>query len=173
MLFLSRVRREKGPHLAIKVAQQLEKRLVIAGNVDDEDLQYFEDEVLPYVDGDLIRYAGEVGASEKRTLLSNAACLLAPVTWEEPFGMFLIEASACGTPVVAFRRGSIPEVVSDGLNGYVVDTVDEMVRAVVHVDRIDPARSREYVERTFGVDRMVDGYLAAYERVMGEYRLAA
>jgi glycosyltransferase involved in cell wall biosynthesis len=171
LLYLSRISREKGTHLAIEVALRARQRLVIAGNVDDVDRSYFGTEVLPRVDSDLITYVGEADALQKRELLMNARCLLAPITWHEPFGLFMAEAMACGTPVVVFRKGSAPEVVEDGMTGYVVDTLDEMVAALDRIDRILPETCRRRVEEHFGVKRMADDYLEAYRRILENTRV--
>ena len=168
LLFLSRISHEKGPHLAIAAAKKLGRRLLIAGNVDVVDEDYFRTEILPEVDGDRIQYVGEADYERKRELLPRAHCLLAPITWEEPFGLFLVEAMACGTPVVVFDRGAAPEVVKHDETGFVVHTLDEMVAAVDRADRIDPKRCRQHVERHFDVPRLVDDYVAAYQRVLGE-----
>ena len=166
LLFLSRISHEKGPHIAIEVARRLGRRLIIAGNVDDVDEQYFRTKIMPEVDGDQIQYVGEADYYRKRELLPQAYCLLAPITWNEPFGLFLVEAMACGTPVVVFNRGSAPEVVKNGETGFVVNTVDEMVDAVGNVHRIDPKRCREYAEQRFDVSRMADDYLRTYEYIL-------
>ena len=173
LLFLSRISAEKGTHFAIETARRLGAPLVLAGNVDSEvDQEYFDSEILPLVDGDRVRYIGEVDYFQKRELMSQARCLLAPITWDEPFGLFMVEAMACGTPVVAFRRGSVPEVVAHGRTGLVVDTLDEMVEAARKVDAIiDPRACREHVEERFDVPRMVDDYLDAYSKILsrGEF----
>jgi glycosyltransferase involved in cell wall biosynthesis len=171
LLYLSRISPEKGTHLAIEVALRAGQRLVIAGNVDDVDRPYFEAEVLPRVDGHLITYVGEADFARKRELLANARCLVAPITWPEPFGLFLVEAMACGTPVVVFRRGSAPEVVEDGVTGYVVEALEEMVAALDRVGSIQPETCRRRVEERFGVARMADDYLAAYTRILGTSRV--
>ena len=113
LLYLSRIAPEKGTHLAIEVALRTKQRLIIAGNIDDLDRPYFEAEVLPRVDGTHISYVGEVNFAEKCELLMHARCLLAPITWHEPFGLFMAEGMACGTPVVAFRMGAAPEIVAN------------------------------------------------------------
>jgi glycosyltransferase involved in cell wall biosynthesis len=154
LLFLSRVSLEKGPHLAIQVAQRLEMPLILAGNVHPVDEEYFCTQVLPHVDGSLIQYVGEADYSSKRQLLSRACCLLAPITWPEPFGLFMVEAMACGTPVVVFNRGSAPEVVRHGVTGFVVDTLEEMVEAASQVKRLDPRACRQHVEHYF-TDRCI------------------
>jgi glycosyltransferase involved in cell wall biosynthesis len=166
LLFLSRMSIEKGPHVAIDVARRLRARLILAGNVHAVDERYFRSQVLPHVDGDQIQYVGEADYHRKRELMAGAWCLLAPITWPEPFGLFMAEAMACGTPVVAFNRGAAPEVVRHGVTGYVVDTLDDMVEAVQRVHDIDPKRCREHVEHHFDVPRMVDQYVAVYQQVM-------
>lgn len=176
LLFLSRISPEKGTHIAIEVARRLNRRLIIAGNVDESskvDQEYLEALVLPQVDGDQIQYVGETDQVQKRQLLSRAQCLLAPITWPEPFGLFMVEAMACGTPVVAFNRGSAPEVVQHGVTGFVVNSLEEMVDAVGQVHLIDPKRCREHVKQTFDVPRMADDYLAAYARTMKTESLKA
>ncbi len=166
LLFLSRLSREKGPHIAIEIARELGARLLIAGNIDFVDEPFFREEVLPKIDGHQVQYLGEADYHLKRELMSQAHCLLAPLTWEEPFGLFMIEAMACGTPVVAFARGAAPELVVDGETGFVVDTFQEMVDAVGKVHSIDPVRCREHVEAQFSVRRMASQYLEAYERIL-------
>ncbi len=170
LLFLSRMSHEKGPHLAIEVARRTGRPLVLAGNVDTVDEEYFETRVLPHVDGQQIRYVGEADATRKRKLLAEARCLVASITWPEPFGLFMVEAQACGTPVVARRLGAAPEVVRHGRTGYVVDTVEEMAEAVERVDGIDPVACRRFVEERFDVARMADDYLDAYRRILAAGR---
>lgn len=166
LLFLSRISAEKGPHLAIEVARRLVRRLIIAGNVHPVDKEYFQSQVWPHIDGDRIRYVGEADYSRKRELCGGALCLLAPITWPEPFGLFLVEAMACGTPVVAFGQGAAPEVVRHGVTGFIVETLEEMVEAVQRVGEIDPRACREHVEGHFDVPRMAADYLAAYRRIL-------
>jgi len=168
LLFLSRISPEKGPHLAIEVAKKVGRKLIIACNVHPVDEEYFQTMVMSGVDGNQIQYVGEADYYQKRKLMSEAYCLLAPITWDEPFGLFLAEAMACGLPVIVFNRGSAPEVVKHGETGFVVNTLDEMANAVELVPRISRRRCREWVEQHFDVPRMVDDYLRAYERVLSE-----
>jgi glycosyltransferase involved in cell wall biosynthesis len=167
LLFLGRISPDKGPHLAIEAARRLKRRLIIAGNatcVVDE--HYFNQRILPQVDGDIVQFFGEADSKQKRELLANALCLLMPITWPEPFGLVIVEAMACGTPVIVFNRGSAPEVVLHGKTGFIVEDVDEMVEAVGKIHCIQRSRCREHVERNFDVPRMVDDYLHAYERIL-------
>jgi glycosyltransferase involved in cell wall biosynthesis len=166
LLFLARISPEKGAHYAIEVAKRLGKKLLIAGKVDRVDKEYFSKEVEPLVDGKQIQFLGEADAEQKRALYAKAYCLLMPITWEEPFGLNMIEAMACGTPVIAFSRGAAPELIVQGKTGYLVSNVDEMVKAVYLVDQIEPHCCREHVERNFDNPRMIKGYLDAYERVL-------
>jgi len=168
LLFLSRISYEKGPHLAIEAAKRSHRNLIIAGNVHPVDEEYFRTMVMPGVDGEQIKYVGEADYRRKRELLAQAYCLLAPITWPEPFGLFFVEAMACGTPVVVFDKGSAPEVVSHGETGFVVNTMNEMVDAIDNVYQIDRKRCRKHVEERFDVPRMVDDYLAAYKRVLSK-----
>lgn len=163
-MFLSRFAPEKGAHIAIEVARKLNKRLVLAGNLADKE--YFRTRILPYVDGRNIRCEIEVSDIKKKALLANAKCLLAPISWDEPFGLFMIEALACGTPVIASRRGAAPEVIKDRETGFVVDSVGEMIESVKRIDSIDPRKCRKHVLDNFDTPVMVDNYLAAYRRVI-------
>jgi glycosyltransferase involved in cell wall biosynthesis len=135
------------------------------------DREYFRREVEPHIDGDLVRYIGEADQATKRRLLSQASCLLAPITWEEPFGLFMAESMACGTPVIAMNRGAAPEVVKHGETGFIVDSVEEMCRAVAWLGQIDPYACRRHVAENFSVGSMVDTYMAAYRRVCESPRI--
>ncbi len=168
LLYFSRMSEEKGPHIAIEVAKRLGRRLVMAGNINwgtpDED--FFRDQVLPQVDNDRIIYVGEADAQQKRELLRNASCLLAPIIWSEPFGLFMVEAQACGAPVIAFRQGAAPEVVCHERSGFIVDDVDGMAQAVSKIEAISPYECRTFVEEKFNIERMVDEYLRVYESIL-------
>lgn len=165
LLFIGQIAPAKGPHLAVQVARRLGMRLIIAGKIDPHNRQYIAETIEPYVDGKQIHFVGEVGR-EKRELYANARCLLMPICWEEPFGLVMAEAMACGTPVIAFNRGSAPELVVDGETGYIVDDVDEMVEAVGRLDRLDPYRCRQHVEENFDAPIMVHRYLEIYHRIL-------
>ncbi len=167
LLFLGRLCAEKGTHTAIAVARTLGIPLVLAGKIDPVDAQYVQKEVMPHVDAQAIRYVGEVTGRRKWDLIAGARCLLFPIQWPEPFGLVMIEAMACGTPVVATRWGSVPEVVSHGETGWIADDFEGLLEGVRAAATIDPAACRRRVEERFGTAAMVAGYLALYERLLG------
>ncbi len=165
LLFLGRFTPDKGAHLAIDVAQATGRRLVLAGKVNEAaEKAYFLEAVAPRL-GRGIEYVGEADAATKRELLGAAEALLFPVCWEEPFGLVMVEAMACGTPVVALRRGSVPEIVTDGETGFVVDSLDGLVRAVAAVESLERRRCRSRAE-LFDNARMVAGYEACYRALV-------
>ena len=166
LLFLSRISPEKGSHIAIEVAKRSGRRLILAGNVLTVDEEYFQQSIMPQVDGDIVQYFGEADAEQKRELFANALCLLMPITWPEPFGLVMVEAMACGTPVIALDKGAAPEIVLYGETGFIAENVEQMLEAVGKVNRIDRSRCREHVERNFDVPRMADDYLRAYEWIL-------
>lgn len=170
LLFLGRMSPDKGAPNAIAVARASRRPLKIAAKCREPgEIAYFERFVEPHLDGQ-IEYVGEVGHEEKCDLLRRAHALLMPIEWEEPFGLVIIEAMACGTPVVAFRRGSVPELLRDGRTGFIVSTVDEMANAVARVGTIDPLTLRREAERRFTTERMISRYLAAYEDMIDRKR---
>ena len=166
LLFFGRIHREKGTAEAIQVARLAGYRLVIAGVIQDR--AYFDREVAPFLDGDRIRYIGSVGPSERDKVLGGACALLHLIQFEEPFGLSLIEAMACGTPVIAFPRGSIPEIVSPGKTGALVADVDEAAEAIKEVRALDRALCRKEAEERFSQGRMVRDYLRVYQKVLQE-----
>ena len=164
LLFFGRIHPDKGTAAAIDVAERAGLPLVIAGIVQDED--YYARSVAPRVDGSRVRYLGPVGPEQRNAVLGGAAALLHLVDFDEPFGFSVVEAMACGTPVVARRRGSMAEIVHDGENGFLVDTVDQAVAAVRASTTLDRRAVRASVERRFDVERMVDDYVALYRQVV-------
>jgi glycosyltransferase involved in cell wall biosynthesis len=170
LLFLSRIAPEKGPHLAVEVARRTGRRLILAGKVDQYDQRFFDEVVRDLIDGDQIVFVGEADAQRKRELYANAYCLLLPLQWEEPFGLVMAEAMACGTPVIALRRGSAPELIAHGETGFVVDTVDEMADAVASVGTISRQACRDWVAHRFTPQIMASQYIQAYERIIENRR---
>ena len=166
LVFLGRFTAEKGAARAVEAATRAGRRLVLAGKVDTADADYFSTEIEPAIDGDRVRYVGEADAQYKRRLLAGADALLFPIEWDEPFGLVMIEALACGTPVVGFRRASVPEVVEDGLTGFVVGDAEEMARAIGRLAEIDRRRCRAAAEQRFNVGRMVDDYERHFSTVI-------
>lgn len=163
LLFLGRMSEDKGAHHAIRVARAAGLPLRIAAKCrEPEEIAYFEREIAPYLGAD-VEWLGEVGHAERRRLLAGARALLFPIGWEEPFGLVMVEAIASGTPVVATRRGAVPEVVDDGVTGFVVGDVAEMPRAVRRVASLDPAELRAVAEARFSPARLVEDYLHVYE----------
>jgi glycosyltransferase involved in cell wall biosynthesis len=171
LVFLGRVEAIKGPHLAIEAARLAGRSLVIAGNVADEHRPWFEATIAPHIDGDRVRYQGPVDDVQKCGLLGAAAALLMPVMWEEPFGIVMAEAMACGTPVIGFNRGAVSEVIVEGTTGYVVDTVAEMAAVITRLPAISRAACRARAERLYSDTAITEGYLQLYagltERVRG------
>jgi glycosyltransferase involved in cell wall biosynthesis len=168
LLFLGRMTADKGAHTAVEVARRLDARLIMAGKVNEPaEHEYYQREVEPHLT-DRIYFRGEVDTSTKFELYKKARCTLFPIQWPEPFGLVMIESMAAGTPVVAFRRGSVPEVIEHGRTGFIVDTVDEMVEAVAGAGDIDPAECRRVAERRFGVDAFVRAHEVAYRKLLNE-----
>lgn len=165
LLFVGRISMQKGVHLAIAAAQEGDLPLVIAAKLDQEDEPYFNAYVRPRLGG-RITWVGEVDEAERNRLMSRARCFLHPATWREPFGLTLIEAAACGCPVVAFNRGAIPEIVKDGVTGYIVEDIEEMADAIGRVGMIDRAACRAHALEHFSAKCMADEYLALYERLL-------
>jgi glycosyltransferase involved in cell wall biosynthesis len=166
LLFLGRLHPDKGVHLAIDAARSVGLPIVVAGKCSEPvELEYFRTQIEPRLGPDVTIF-GPADATEKRDLLSRAAALVFPILWEEPFGMVMIEAMACGTPVVALRRGSVPEVVVDGVTGVLCDDPVDLPAAIAAARRLAPADCREHVRSRFDVDSMVAGYEALYRRAL-------
>ncbi len=165
LAFLGRISPEKGIESAIRIAAAAGMRLRIAAKVGAEDEAYHARVVAPLLHGDAVDYVGEIDDAEKPAFLSGAKALLFPIDWPEPFGLVMIEAMACGCPVIAFRRGSVPEVVEHGRTGFIVDDVAGAVAAIAELDRIDRASVRRRFEERWTARRMADDYLALYRRL--------
>lgn len=164
LAFLGRFCKDKGPHHAIKVAKETGWRLIMAGKVDCADeKEFFQNEIVPHIDNDQIQYIGELNHRQKVDLLQGAAATLCPVTWPEPFGLVLIESMACGTPVIALRNGSIPEIIRHGETGFVMDTVEELTQVMGNIGEIDRRVCRHHVESHFSMQQMTNEYLEIYK----------
>lgn len=166
LLFLSRISPEKGPLEAIQVARLAGRRLILAGKIDFKDRAFFEQHVKPMIDDDQIVFVGEADYASKRHLYARSAALLFPISWPEPFGLVMVEAAACGTPVLAFPRGAASEIVVDGVTGFLPATVEEMAACVPHLSAIDPLACRRHVVDHFSAEAMVEGYLDIYRRLI-------
>ncbi|MHB1927924.1 MAG: glycosyltransferase, partial [Acidimicrobiales bacterium] len=164
LVFLGRIHAEKGTAEAVRAARQAGRPLVIAGPIADQ--AYFDTQIRPLVDDVNVRYLGSIGPEQRRCVLGGAHALLHLISFEEPFGFSVVEALASGTPVVAFDRGSMRELVTPGVTGYLVDDVEQAAAAVAMIDRLDRSRVRAEARDRFGRDRMVDRYLDAYEAVL-------
>lgn len=165
LLWLGRIVPEKGPHRAIQVARATGRPLVLAGNVQPRYERFFATQVQPHIDGEQIRYVGEVGGARKQRLFADAFAFLMPIRWPEPFGLVMVEALAAGTPVLAFAHGAAPEIIEHGVNGFLVQDEEEMAAFVERAGELDPLRCRRSAER-FAPDRVAAGYVTAYRDVL-------
>jgi glycosyltransferase involved in cell wall biosynthesis len=168
LVFLGRIQKQKGTAIAIQVAKACNKRLIIAGNIPKEEQHraYFSEEIKPYLDGESVEYIGPVNNLQKNKLLGEASAFLMPVTWDEPFGIVMAEALACGTPVIGFNRGAIPEVVVDGLNGFICDTFEDMTKAVHKVSTLDRNNCRRIASEKFSAGILAAQYERLYRQAM-------
>ncbi len=173
LAFLGRISPEKGVEDAIEIAKRAGMTLKIAAKVDPVDRAYFEADIKPLLRDPHIEYVGEITEHEKQDFLGNAYALLFAINWPEPFGLVMIEAMACGTPTIAYRRGSVPEVTEDGKTGFICTRVDEAVAALDRVAGLSRRRCREIFETRFTVHQMVDGYLDLYHKLLSDTPLAA
>jgi len=173
LAFLGRISPEKAPDAAIRIATRAGMPLKIAAKVDKVDREYFRAKIEPLLAQADVEFIGEIGEHQKAEFLGNAAALLFPIAWREPFGLVMIEAMACGTPVVAFNNGSVPEVLENGVTGFIVNSEDEAVRAVHDISRLDRGRIRTEFERRFTAQHMAKNYLKLYSRLVKSRRPAS
>lgn len=173
LAFVGRISPEKRVDRAIEIARRTGISLKIAAKVDAADAMYFKETIEPLLDDPLVEYLGEIGDDRKNALLGGARALLFPIDWPEPFGLVMIEAMACGTPVVAYHHGSVPEIVDEGITGFVVSSIDEAVDAVRKVSALSRHGCREVFEARFTADRMARDYVAVYEQLLEAERPTA
>jgi glycosyltransferase involved in cell wall biosynthesis len=165
LAFLGRTSPEKRVDRAIEIARRAGMPIKIAAKVDVADKQYFDTEIRKLLDDPLVEFIGEIGERDKSDFLGNAYALLLPVDWPEPFGLVMIEAMACGTPVIAYRMGSVPEIIDEGITGYIVENLDQAVNAVHRIGSLDRGVCRRAFEERFSASRMCSNYLAVYQRL--------
>lgn len=166
LAFLGRISPEKRPDRAIAIAKATGIPLKIAAKIDAVDRKYFEQEIEPLMDKSLVEFIGEIGETQKQEFLGNARALLFPIDWPEPFGLVMIEAMACGTPVIAFKCGSVPEVMEDGVTGFIVETLDEAIAAVGKIDTLSRECVRARFEQRFTAPVMAKHYIEIYKTLM-------
>jgi glycosyltransferase involved in cell wall biosynthesis len=168
LAFLGRISPEKRADRAVEVARRVGMPLRIGAKVDPADQAYFEENVEPLLGHDHVEWVGEVAGEDKAALLRNAAALLFPIDWAEPFGLVMIEAMACGTPVIAYRSGSVPEVIDDGVSGFIVESIDESADAVRRLGDLDRRAVRRTFDERFTAERMTRDYVRVYERLVAQ-----
>ncbi len=166
LAFLGRLTADKGPEDAIRIAHATQMPLQIAAKIPRAETAYFKKKIEPHIDGEKVRLVGEVDERRKQPFLANAAALLFPIAWPEPFGLVMIEAMASGTPVIAYRSGSVPEVVEDGVTGFIVDDEEQAIKAVRELARLDRRRVRARFEERFAASRMAKEYESEYRRLI-------
>ncbi len=166
LLFLARLSPQKGPDLAIKTAKTLKIKLILAGKTSPADESYLQQKIFPQIDGQQIKYLGEINFRRKTPLLKNALTLLHPHQYFEAFGLAMIESQACGTPVIAFNRGAAQEVIQHGKTGFVVNNTQQMIKAVKKVDSIKRQDCRYFIEKNFNLNQMITGYEKIYQKII-------
>jgi len=166
LLFFGRIHNDKGARQAIEIADACNKKLILAGIIQDQG--YYDQYIAPHIDNNKVIYAGSVGPVERNRLLGKAFALLHPIQFDEPFGLSVIESMACGTAVIAFDRGSMPEIIENGKNGFLVNNVEEAIENVSRIKEIDRVYCRRHVERHFTFERMIDEYIQVYEMILKE-----
>ncbi|MBZ9810610.1 glycosyltransferase family 4 protein [Mesorhizobium sp. BR1-1-9] len=173
LAFLGRMSRDKRPDRAIEIARRTGLRLKLAAKVGEGDRAYFEEVVQPLIDGDRVEYVGEISEDQKSRFLGNAAALLFPIDWPEPFGLAVIEAMACGTPVMAWSCGAMPEIIDHGVTGFVVETIEDAVATMPALLQLDRRRIRAVFEGRFSADRMARDYVATYSQAIDTQQIRA
>lgn len=163
LLFFGRIHNDKGAKEAIEISLKYGMRLIMAGIIQDE--MYYEHKIKPHLSANNIEYIGIVGPKQRDKILGNAYALLHPINFSEPFGLSVVEAMACGTPVIAFNKGSMPEVINDKKTGFLVESIEEAVNVLDDIKGISRLNCRKWVEENFSLDRMVDDYINVYERI--------
>jgi len=163
LVFLGRISPEKGPHVAVRIARATGVPLHIAAKIPRGHTLFFKKELEPYIDGKLVKFIGEISEDKKQEFLGKAKALVFPIDWPEPFGLVMIEAMACGTPVIAWNRGSVPEIIEDGVTGFIVESESEAVEAVARLDQLDRRYIRQVFEKRFTSERMAEDYVRLYK----------
>ena len=169
LAFIGRISPEKGPDLAVEIAKKLDMPLKIAAKIDKVDEAYYESKIKPLFKHSLVEYIGEISDQEKNEFLGNAYALIFPIDWPEPFGLAMIEAMACGTPVVARRCGAVPEVIEEGVSGFIFKTVDEAIKQVNDVTSLNRQRVRNAFEKKFTATHMANNYIKTYEKIIAHF----
>lgn len=169
LLFFGRIHQDKGTREALNIARACNKKLILAGIIQDRT--YYDQYVASHIDNDKVVYIGSAGPAERNRLLGKACALLHPIQFDEPFGLSVIESMACGTPVIAFSKGAMPELIENGKSGFLVNNVDEAIETVARIKEIDRAYCRRHVERHFTADRMINEYIQVYEMILDSERL--
>ena len=164
LMFLGRIEKVKGAHTAIQVAKATGHQLILAGNISPlaNERKYFEQEIKPHIDDEHIRYVGAVTDEQKNSWLGQAKALLFPIEWNEPFGIVMIEAMACGTPVIGFKKGSVPEVIDEGITGNIVENETGMMAAITKIDSINRKLCRDHARERFDVQKIAGHYLSLF-----------
>ncbi len=166
LVFLGRISIEKRPDRAIEIAKKSGIKLKIAAKIDKVDREYFENVITPLLDDPMIEFIGEICEKDKQDFLGNALALLFPIDWPEPFGLVMIESLACGTPVIAYGNGSVPEIIDNGIDGFIVNSINSAVKAVSNIDLIDRKRCRQIFDQRFTSRLTAENYLNIYEKII-------
>ncbi len=169
-VWIARICEEKGTKEAIQIAKKAKVKLLLAGQIQPHHREYFRKEIKPELNSQ-IQYVGELSQKELSDFYGSAKGCLYPIRWKEPFGLVMTESMACGTPVIAFNRGSVPEVIKDGKTGFIVKSINEAVRAIKKIDQIDRRECRKWVEENFSVEKMVDNYEKVYQKILAKQKI--